>query len=75
MIIDVKFASILRTLTFFTIYRLKQFLLSAGMTCEHAVSRKQFGSPLSEFGLIQVKSKHETVQITAVRVWSHLGKV
>lgn len=30
-------------------------LLYTGMTCEHAVSRKQFGSPLAEFGLIQVK--------------------
>lgn len=29
--------------------------LYIGMTCEHAVSRKQFGSPLAEFGLIQVK--------------------
>ena len=46
---------------------LKQFLLSAGMTREHAVSRKQFGSPLSEFGLIQVKSDRETVHITTVR--------
>lgn len=43
-----------------------------GMTCEHAVSRKQFGSPLAEFGLIQEKFAQMTITTYAMESMAYL---
>ncbi|XP_062606402.1 complex I assembly factor ACAD9, mitochondrial-like isoform X2 [Saccostrea cucullata] len=43
-----------------------------GMTCEHAVTRKQFGAPLSEFGLIQEKFAQMTITTYAMESMAYL---